>query len=46
MRGCRGEGEVKRRMVSDMFVKRKFDALALSETKMKGNGECDFDLVR
>ena len=28
-----------------MFVRRKFDVLALSETKLKGTGECDFGVV-
>ena len=25
-----------------MFVKQKFDVLALSETKLQGKGECEF----
>ena len=28
-----------------MFVRRKLDVLALSETKLKGREECDFGLV-
>ena len=44
MRGC-SSNEAKRREIGEMFVRRKFDVLALSETKLKGTGECDFGVV-
>ena len=44
MRGC-SSSEAKRREIGEMFVRRKFDVLALSETKLKGTGECDFGVV-
>ena len=34
--------EGKREVIGRMFVKQKFDVLALSETKLKGKEECEF----
>ena len=33
--------ESKRQVTGTMFVKQKFDVLALSETKLKEKGECE-----
>ena len=44
MRGC-STIESKRCEIGSMFVKRKMDVLALSETKMKGRGEAEFGEV-
>ena len=44
VRGC-STNEVKREMIGRMFVRRKMDVLALSETKMKGKGEREFGPV-
>ena len=44
MRGC-STREAKRREIGKIFVRRKLDVLALSETKLKGRGECDFGAV-
>ena len=44
VRGC-STNEVKREMIGRMFVKRKLDVLALSETKMRGKGEVEFGSV-
>ena len=41
VQGC-STSEVKRQEIGDIFRKRKLGLLALSETKMKGQGECDF----
>ena len=45
MRGCSAD-EGKREVIGRMFTERKLDVLALSETKMKGKGECEFGSVR
>ena len=45
VRGC-GTDEVKRELIGRMFVRRKLDVLALSETKMKGEGEREFGPVK
>ena len=44
VRGC-STSESKRCEIGKMFVNRKLDMLALSETKIKGNGERKFDNV-
>ena len=44
MRGC-SSSEAKRREIGEMFVRRKLDVLALSVTKLKGEGESDFGVV-
>ena len=44
VRGC-STIEVKREMIGSMFERRKIDVLALSETKVKGKGECMFGRV-
>ena len=44
VRGC-STNEDKREMIGRMFVKRKLDVLALSETKMRGKGEVEFGSV-
>ena len=44
VRGC-GTNEMKREMIGRMFVRRKLDVLALSETKMKGKGDSEFGPV-
>ena len=44
VRGC-GTSEVKRSEIGSMFVRRKMDVCALSETKMKGKGEVMFGNV-
>ena len=44
VRGC-GTDVNKREEIGRMFVKRKMDVLALSETKMKGKGESEFGNV-
>ena len=44
MRGC-STSEAKRREIGEMFLRRKLDILALSETKLKGKAECDFGVV-
>ena len=44
MRGC-STSEDKRSEIGSMFVKRKMDVCALSETKMKGKGEVMFGNV-
>ena len=36
--------EGKREEIDRMFVEQKFDILALSETKLKGKGECEFSV--
>ena len=41
VRGC-GVNE-KKCMIVDMFKERKMDVLALSETKVKGKGECEWE---
>ena len=38
MGGC-STNELKKGEISKMFVRRRFDVCALSETKLKGNGE-------
>ena len=45
VRGC-STIESKRCEIGSMFVKRKMDVLALSETKMKGKGEAEFREVK
>ena len=40
-RGC-STSEDKRCEIGEMFVRKKLDVCALSETKMKGKGECKF----
>ena len=42
--GC-GMSEGKREEIGSMFVRRKMDVLALSETKIKGKGEVRFGSV-
>ena len=37
--------EDKREVVGRVFVVQKFDVLILSETKLKGKGECEFVCV-
>ena len=44
VRGC-STLEGKREVIGRMFAERKYDVLALSETKMKGKGECQFGCV-
>ena len=44
VRGC-STSDVKRREIGEMFLRRKLDVLALSETKLKGKGECEFGAV-
>ena len=44
MRGC-STNEVKKGEISKMFLRRRFDLCALSETKLKGKGEVMFDEV-
>ena len=44
VRGC-STSEAKREEIGRMFVRRKLDVLALSETKMKGKGEIEFGSV-
>ena len=44
VRGC-GTDEMKREVIGRMFVRHKFDVLAMSETKMKGKGEREFGPV-
>ena len=44
VRGC-STIEMKREVIGRMFERRKFDVLALSETKVKGKGECMFGSV-
>ena len=44
VRGC-GTDESKREETGSMFVRRKMDVLALSETKLRGKGECKFGSV-
>ena len=44
MCGC-GTDEMKRVVIGRMFVKRKLNVLAMSETKMKGKGERVFGPV-
>ena len=45
VRGC-STIESKRCEIGRLFVKRKMDVLALSETKMKGKGEAEFGEVK
>ena len=45
VRGC-GTDEMKSEKIGGMFVWRKLDVSALSETKMKGQGERAFGRVR
>ena len=43
VRGCGGSNissSLKRAKISNMFVERRLDVLALNETKMRGTGEC------
>ena len=40
-----GTDEIKREMIGKMFVSRKLDVLAMSETKMQGKGEREFGPV-
>lgn len=42
MRDCSGADGVKRRVIDDMFVRRKFDGLALSEPNSIKKRECVF----
>jgi len=44
VRGC-STHEAKREEIGRMFVRRKLDVLALSETKMKGKCESEFGSV-
>ena len=44
VRGC-SSNEAKRREIDELFVRRKFDVLALNETKLKGMGNCDSGVV-
>ena len=44
VRGC-STCEIKRSEIGSVKVERKSDVLALSETKMKGKGECIFGRV-
>ena len=37
------EGE--REVIGRMFVEQKFEVLVLSETKLKGKGDCEFGCV-
>lgn len=38
--------EGNKREIVEIFVRRKFDMLSLSETKMTRNGECEFGVER
>ena len=40
-----GTLDSKREVIGRLFVEQKFDVLALSETKLKGKGECEFVCV-
>ena len=44
VRGCSAT-EGKKELIGRMFVERKFDVLGLTETKVKGVGECEFGCV-
>ena len=44
VRGCSTNG-VKKGEIGKMFLRRRFDVCALSETKLKGKGEVMFDEV-
>ena len=41
VQGC-STSEEKREEIGDMFRRRKLSVLALSETKMRGQGDCEF----
>ena len=44
MRGC-STNELKKGEIGKMFLRRRFDVCALSETKLKGKGEVMFGEV-
>ena len=37
--------EGKRQVIARMLVEQKFDVLALSETELRGKGECEFGSI-
>lgn len=45
IRGCSGADVVKRQLIGDIFVKKKFDVLALSERKLWGKGNGNFSVA-